>query len=242
MDSDACNSALGEPSIIDVAPALDAAAEEDESLNDAADDDEEESSDVFKRQLRKPSPSIKSSAISPSKRSTILAHHRREFAKARAAIQEGRHLTGDSTYVEVLTANGGSTGTVFTHLGQGRCVDGSGRYYDRIYRGGTFYSGQYFDDDTCASWCYNDVDTSSSKQYLKGFQLQYKSGGNVLCLCLFDNGRLPSTPTGATANANFAGSGQMGPVYSHSSNDCYEFASLVRVPICKHPLDVDLLT
>ena len=126
MDSDACNSALGEPSIVDIAPALDAAVEEDEGLNeDEADNDanvndasdEEEGSDVFKRRLRKPSPSlIKSSptsssravanVISPSKRSTVLARHRQEFAMARAAIQEGRHLTGDSSYVEVCSGDG----------------------------------------------------------------------------------------------------------------------------------------
>ena len=108
MDSDACNSALT------LSHALDAAAEED---GDDVSDDEGEGSDVFKRQLRKPSPSIKSSltsssrvvfnVITPSKRSTVLARHRQEFAKARATIKEGRHLTDGSTFVEVQTANGG---------------------------------------------------------------------------------------------------------------------------------------
>ena len=127
MDSDACNSALGEPSIIDIAPALDAAAEED---GDDVSDDEGEGSDVFKRQLRKPSPSIKSSptsssravasVISPSKRSTVLARHRQEFAMARAAIQEGRHLTGDSSSVEVCSGDGCSVSA--QRVIDGRCM------------------------------------------------------------------------------------------------------------------------
>lgn len=247
MDSDACNSALGEPSIIDIAPALDVAAGKDEggSVNedkaeDDAPEDEEEGSDIFKRRLRNPSPSIKSSstsssravasAITPSKRSTILARHRQEFAKARAAIREGRHLTGDSSSVEVQTAGGGSSGTGYTHLGQGRCADDLARYYDRIFRGGTFYDGQnYFNADTCAEWCHNDVDTSSNKEHLRGFQLQYKSTGNILCMCLFDNGRLPSTPTGANANANYNGSGEMGPINAQALNDCYKYVSVPQV-------------
>ena len=248
MDSDACNSASGAPSIIDIEPALYASAEKDgdDVSDDEADDDinenddasdEEEGSDVFKRRLRKPSPSIKSSPTSSSmavaSQSTVIARHRQEFTKARVAIQEGRHLTGDSPFVPVQTAGGGSSGTAgyAAHLGQGRCVDGGGRYYDRIYRGGTFYNGQYFNAKTCAHWCHNDVDTSSTKEDLRGFQLQYKTGGNVLCLCLFDNGQLPSTPSGAILNENFGGSGRMrvNTIYPNSPNDCYKYVSLVSI-------------
>ena len=228
MDSDACNSALGEPTVIDIAPALDATDEEDEGLNDGADNDanenddasdEEEGSDIFKRQLRKPSPSIKSSptsssravanVITPSKQSTVLARHRQEFAMSRLAIKEGRHLTSDN-FVPVH-AGSNDADALFQQnysLSTGKCRAVSGLAVD-YFGGSSLYSANDGISQVLFA-CYNYCGPYMGAPGYTGIQFTVDSSSALFgrCWCFFDDGFIPSDrPAGSFSKYSHAGKG-----------------------------------